>query len=112
MITPIEIGQTDFMLSLNHVFARAIISSNILDDDTKSQLINEIEDTWYERREDPKVFIKHAVGYAISLWIEQNLQLAELWKSVAINAARHSNNPEEIANNVLITFKKGIEIKP
>jgi hypothetical protein len=112
MITPIEIGQTDFMESLNKVFANAINSSNILNEEVKAHLIREIRHTWFERREDPKVFIEDAVGYAISLWIEQNLQLAELWKSVAINAARHSNNPEEIANNVLITFKKGIEIKP
>jgi hypothetical protein len=103
---PLELSSTDFMLSLNHIFANAIYSSNILGEDTKSQLIKEINDTWIERREDPKVFIKHAVGNAIAAWHHENFRLSELWRDVAINAANHSSNPQEIADNAIEQFKK------
>jgi hypothetical protein len=108
---PLELSSTDFMLSLNHVFARAIISSNILDKDTKSQLIKEINDTWIERKEDPKVFIKHAVGNAIAAWHHENFRLSELWRDVAINAANHSSNPQEIADNAIEQFKKTFNLR-
>jgi hypothetical protein len=108
---PLELSSTDFMLSLNHIFANAIYSSNILDKDTKSQLIKEINDTWIERKEDPKVFIKHAVGNAIAAWHHENFRLSELWRDVAINAANHSSNPQEIADNAIEQFKKTFNLQ-
>jgi hypothetical protein len=108
---PLELSSTDFMLSLNHIFARAIISSNILEEDTKSQLIKEINDTWIERKEDPKVFINHAVGDAIAAWHHENFRLSELWRDVAINAANHSSNPQEIADNAIEQFKKTFNLQ-
>jgi hypothetical protein len=108
---PLELSSTDFMLSLNHIFANAIYSSNILDKDTKSQLIKEINDTWIERKEDPKVFINHAVGNAIAAWHHENFRLSELWRDVAINAANHSSNPQEIADNAIEQFKKTFNLQ-
>ena len=108
---PLELSSTDFMLSLNHIFANAIYSSNILGEDTKSLLIKEINDTWIERKEDPKVFIKHAVGNAIAAWHHENFRLSELWRDVAINAANHSSNPQEIADNAIEQFKKTFNLQ-
>jgi hypothetical protein len=108
---PLELSSTDFMLNLNHIFANAIYSSNIIDEDTKSQLIKEINDTWIERKEDPKVFIKHAVGNAIAAWHHENFRLSEFWRDVAINAANHSSNPQEIADNAIEQFKKTFNLQ-
>ena len=76
----------------------------------KCKLINELGSNWYDDRFNTETFIKPAIEFSLMEWNKYNLGLTELWKQVAIESAKHSETPFNIANNTIDAFKKQFKL--
>lgn len=109
--------ETDFIKSLKFLVIGIMFKSEIIPENLKRQIRKEIEnmgvDEWssvwsdFNTREN---LIETAVSFSIEQWVNQNLELSSLWKSIAIANASHGDNPSEVANNTLTEFKKEFTI--
>jgi hypothetical protein len=109
---------TEFTPSL-HNFQRLLISkiewfvktAEGLTDEQRTNLKYQVSGWVYNKQGfDAKTIVEDAFGYAISEWVQQNHELSELWKQVAVaNAAIH-NAPEETATVVVAKYKEGFNI--
>ena len=81
-------------------------NSKILSEEQKKQAVEELSENWFDERFESDKFISEAIGYSVCKWKEQNFNLAELWKSIAIENSKINNAPHLVANDVLEEFKK------
>lgn len=100
-----EPSETDFIGNIKKQIENFIKNSNVIDEEVKREFIKEIGSNWYDDRFDGTKFIDDAVGYSIYKWQEQNFKLAELWKEIAINNAKVSNQPHKVADETVARFK-------
>jgi hypothetical protein len=107
--------QSEFIDSLKKFIDRIIYSSKVIPSDLKHEISTEImnldsfDEIWHDF-DTKEGLVDYAVSYSIKQWVDQNLEMASLWKDVATAAANHSDNPSEIANKTLAEFKKEFTI--
>jgi len=74
--------------------------------EVEQELLQHLNSNHYDER----FFIESVVEYNFThthfMWCERMNQEHELWTKTVIEAAKHSNQPEEIANNVLKEYFK------
>jgi len=97
--------ETEFIGLIKKQIEKFITNSAVIDDKLKRDFIKELGFNWHDDRFDATEFIDDAVGYSICIWKEQNLQLAELWKEIAINNAKVNNEPHKVADETVARFK-------
>ena len=113
-----EPKETEFIESLKYLVIEVMFKSEIIPENLKSKIRKEIRNMatvsdWgniWSNFETKENLIETAVSFSIEQWVNQNLELSSLWKSVAIANASHGDNPSEVANNALIEFKKEFTI--
>lgn len=77
-----------------------------VDDDVKKQIKKELGDNYYDNRIDIGDLLGHSMNYAVSRWLEVNIEIVALWKKVLIENASVSNKPHMVANAAIKEFKK------
>jgi len=88
-----------------------IYNSEILDENIKKDLIEEIGSNWIDKRFDGEIFMPDAVKFAIYDWKSYNFELTELWKKVVVENARINNSPHEVADEVIKKFKENFNLE-
>lgn len=100
-----EPRETEFIGEIKKQITNFIKISNVIDEEVKIALIEELGSNWYDDRFDGTKFIDDAVGSSIYKWQEQNFKLSELWKEVAINNAKVNNEPHKVADETIARFR-------
>lgn len=100
-MTEITFTDTDFVGEIDSLFEKFIKTSKTLTYEQKQALIAEIPNNWYESQFKTDKFIERAIGWKVERWKEENFNLLELWKSVAINAANSNPEPHIVANKTI-----------
>ena len=99
-------SETAFIGLIKKQIENFIKDSEVIDEDVKREFIKEVGSNWYDNRFDGTKFIDDAVGFSVHKWQEQNFKLTELWKEVAVNNAKVSNDPHIAADEVVDRFKE------
>jgi len=106
-------NESEFIHSLKKLVVGMLFKSNIIPNELKPQVRRELEnidsDDWWEFATKERL-AEFAASYSVGQWVKQNLELAELWKSVAISNASHNNQPTTVADEVLSAFKQEFTI--
>jgi hypothetical protein len=97
--------ETEFIGIIKKQIQDFIDNSEVLDDETKKAFKKELGSNWYDNRFDATKFIDDAVGCSVIKWQQHNFELSELWKQIAINNAKVSNEPYKVANETISKFK-------
>ena len=112
-----EPKETEFIESLKSLVIEVMFNSEIIPENLKRQIRKEIDNMavheWssvWDEFETKEKLMETAVSFSITQWVNQNLKLSSLWKSIAIANASHGDNPSEVANNTLTEFKKEFTI--
>jgi len=98
--------KTDIVGKIKQQVEKFILSSNVINSETKQALIEELGTNHHDNRFDAGKFIPDAIGYSVEVWREQKFNIAQLWKDVAVNAASGNRYPHAIANDVIEEFEK------
>ena len=98
--------EKDFVGIIKKQFKDFINKSKSIGDVERKLLLKEIGDNFHDDRFDGSKFIQDAVGYSVGRWNQNNFELAQLWKEIAINNAKVGDYPHEVANEVVEEFKK------
>lgn len=97
--------ETGFIGIIKKQIQNFISSSKVLDEETKKAFEEELGSNWYDDRFDGTKFIDDAVRYSLFEWKQHNFELVELWKQIAINNAKVSNEPHKVADETIARFK-------
>ena len=92
--------------AIKNVIRSYIIKSDAFTKEQKRIALEELGTNWVDDRFDDKEFIKEAIYFSVETWKEQNFNLTEFWKNIAIENSKINNEPHLVANNALEEFKK------
>lgn len=87
-----------------------IKKTSVIDQETKSALLKDIGHNTTDDRFDGTKFISAAVGYAMYDWKNENLELMELWKSIAIANASVNNEPHLVADAAVSKLIRNLQV--
>lgn len=97
---------TDIIGEMKDQFSSFIKKSQVLTEQQKQALQEELGHNRFDNRFNYKPFIEEAVGLAVGEWKRQQFNLAELWQKVAVQNSIISNDPHKTANKVIASFKQ------
>ncbi len=83
-----------------------IDDSKILNTEQKEALKEELVTSWIDNRFNGHYFINDAIGFSVQEWKNENLELVDLWKQIAVNNANCNNEPHKVADEAVEEFKK------
>jgi len=115
MMNYFTVPKGDIEKKIKEQFVNIVKRSKKLTPETKEELLKEFDlDNYYSggyNNFSGSAFIEECVKYSVMEWVRQNQDLVDLWKRVVVESAKHSEDPELIADKAVSRFKENFEIK-
>lgn len=98
--------ETEFNGVIKDMIRKFIEGTDVIPVEVKRELMEDLGSNFYDPRFDSKVFFEEATLRSNLEWQMNNMELAELWKKVAIESAKISDNPGKVATETVERFKE------
>jgi len=101
--------------SLEYTMMDEIFGYLISRNDTSTEQFKKLRDEVFKEMRTEKIFhqnrniipyVNQEINKQLQGWMAKQNEVAELWKQTVINAAKFSDTPEIIANNVVKEYKE------
>lgn len=107
-----EFNHTEYIGALKSILKEFVSDRFGLSATDKERALNVIGDNWYDDRFSvERELVPNGVHLAIHKWMDDNHELAKLWKETALNASKISSEPHEVASKVVSEFKKRFRLE-
>lgn len=98
---------TEFIGAIKEQMRAFIKNSEVLDDDTRRKLIQELGSNYHDLRfQSMPEFVEQATRSSLLNWQIKNSNNLELWKQIALANASVSNEPYKVATETIDAMKK------